>query len=503
MNLNSSLVDIASHRADCAVVAVHENRKLSASAQALDASWNGQIARVIKRGDLSGKIGQTLVLHGDASAPQGRVVLVGAGKSREVSVRDFGRLAAALAAALSKLAIKSVVVDLATMAVAERDEAWRVRNLAEAILDSTYHFDAMKSGPKAKTRGPKKITFARSVQRASRTITEALARASAIHQGKCIARDLGNLPGNICTPRYLAAHARKMATGSTKLKSQVLTEKELTKLGMGSFLSVAQGSAEPPRLITLEYNGGDSDRRPVVLVGKGVTFDSGGISLKPGATMDEMKFDMCGAASVIGAITALEAMAAPVNVVGVIVATENMPSSTAVKPGDVVTTMAGKTVEILNTDAEGRLILCDALTYAERFEPDVVVDIATLTGACMVALGQVASGLFSNDDNLANALERAGDATGDRVWRLPVWEEYQDQLASNFADFANIGGRFAGAVTAACFLARFATEQRWAHLDIAGTAWRSGGAKGATGRPVPLLTEFVLEHGNGRKRSRA
>jgi leucyl aminopeptidase len=501
MKITASTAAIATLRTDCLVVPVFETRRLSSAAETADALMDKQLSRVVRSGDIDGKVGSAVVVHGDGAIR--RVVLLGCGKPRGCKAADFKRAVQALVQAVGPLSCKDLVVDTTDLTVEGNDTAWRARTLSAALLRAQYRFQAMKSSPDAKPPSLRKVTINVAQRSELKATSAAIARASAISLGMNLAQDLGNLPANVCTPRYLAAQARKLGQSSNRLKVRVLTEKEIEKLGMGSFLSVAAGSDEPPRLITMEYSGGDAERRPVVLVGKGVTFDTGGISLKPGGAMDEMKFDMCGAASVFGTIAALDAMDAPVNVTGIVVATENMPSGSAVKPGDIVTTMAGKTVEILNTDAEGRLILCDALTYAERFEPDVIVDIATLTGACMVALGQVASGLFSNDDSLADELLAAGESTGDRAWRLPVWDEYQQQLSSNFADFANIGGRFAGAVTAACFLERFARDQRWAHLDIAGTAWKSGGDKGSTGRPVPLLTEFVLEHGAGRKRAGA
>jgi len=319
-----------------------------------------------------------------------------------------------------------------------------------------------------------------------------LREGAAIGAGAGRARELGNLPGNVCTPRYLADQARDMAK-ALDLKAQIYDEKDIEKLGMGSFLSVSRGSAEPPRFIVLRYQGAAKDQAPVALIGKGVTFDTGGISIKPAGEMDEMKYDMCGAASVLGTLHAVATLKLPINVVGVIPATENMPGGKATKPGDIVTSMSGQTIEVLNTDAEGRLILCDALTYTlEKVKPAVAVDIATLTGACVIALGHVASGLYSNDDKLAKELLDAGQAAWDRAWHMPLWDDYQQQLSSNFADMGNIGGRPGGSITAACFLSRFAKGMRWAHLDIAGTAWISGKAKGATGRPVPLLTEFLI-----------
>ena len=327
---------------------------------------------------------------------------------------------------------------------------------------------------------------------------KAITDGEAIAAGVELARTLGNLPGNICTPSYLADQARELGKRSKMLKVSVMDEAGMKKLGMGALLSVARGSREPARLISMVYSGGASNDKPVVLVGKGVTFDSGGISIKPAAAMDEMKYDMCGAASVLGTLQACVEMQLPLNVVGVIPTTENLPDGNASKPGDIVTSMSGQTIEVLNTDAEGRLILCDALTYCEKYEPAVVIDIATLTGACVIALGAHAAGLLSNSDELAEALLAAGITAGDRAWRMPLWDDYQQQLDSNFADMANIGGREAGTITAACFLSRFASDYDWAHLDIAGVAWKGGKEKGATGRPVSLLTQFLLDRCSDR-----
>ncbi|HXF16408.1 MAG TPA: leucyl aminopeptidase, partial [Burkholderiales bacterium] len=347
----------------------------------------------------------------------------------------------------------------------------------------------LKSKPASERKSLKRVIFG--FLRESKGIHSALERGVAIGEGVNFARDLGNLPPNICTPGYLAEQARSL--GKThKMKVTVLERADMKKLGMGSLLSVSDGSRQPPKLITMEYYGGPKKQKPVVLVGKGVTFDTGGISLKPGAEMDEMKYDMSGAGSVLGTMSAVAAMKLPLNVVGVMPATENMPGGNATRPGDIVTSMSGQTIEILNTDAEGRLILCDALSYSERFEPAAVIDIATLTGACVIALGHVASGLFANDEQLAEEVTAAGVAAWDRVWPMPVWQDYQEQLKSNFADMANIGGRPAGSITAACFLARFTKKFKWVHLDIAGTAWKSGREKGSTGRPVPLLTQFLM-----------
>jgi leucyl aminopeptidase len=359
--------------------------------------------------------------------------------------------------------------------------------------DALYRFDQLKTQKQPPAPALAEVVFPLSVKP---ELQNALREAVATASGTALARTLGNLPANICTPAYLAEAAKKLAR-EFKLGVEVLERKDMEKLGMGALLSVARASHEPPKLIVIRYSGSKSTN-PLALVGKGITFDTGGISLKPAAEMDEMKFDMSGAAAVLGTVRALAEMRAPLNVVGIIPTCENMPGGYATKPGDVVTTLSGQTVEILNTDAEGRLILCDALSYAERFNPDAVIDIATLTGACVIALGHVATGLFANDDQLADEVRAAADDAWDRVWRMPLWEDYQEQLRSNFADMANIGGRPAGSVTAACFLSRFAKKLRWAHLDIAGTAWKSGREKGSTGRPVPLLVRFALRHA-GRK----
>jgi leucyl aminopeptidase len=324
------------------------------------------------------------------------------------------------------------------------------------------------------------------------TAERAVAQGKAIAAGAKLAKDLGNLPGNVCTPTYLADEAVKLAK-EFGMKSTILEEKDMEELGMGALLSVSRGSRQPAKLIVVEYQGGNKGDAPYVLVGKGLTFDAGGISIKPSANMDEMKYDMCGGASVVGTLRALGELELPINVVGVIPSSENLPDGDANKPGDIVTSMSGQTIEILNTDAEGRLILCDALTYSERFEPAAVVDIATLTGACVVALGEHASGLLGNDDDLAKELLSAGEYAADRAWQLPLWDPYQKQLDSNFADMANIGGRAGGTITAACFLSRYTKAYKWAHLDIAGTAWKSGKAKGSTGRPVGLLTQYLID----------
>jgi len=425
------------------------------------------------------------------------VLLVGLGREAEFRDKQYRDAVAAAVAALHGTGAEEASLHLTELPVGDRDAQWRVAHAVAVAGASGYRFTQMKS--KSDDERPVLRRLALAVDAAARkSAASGLEQGLAVTHGVTLARDLGNLPPNVCTPSHLADTARELAK-RYRMKLTVLGREDMERLGMRTLLSVAQGSAEPPRFITLEYRGGPRNQKPVALVGKGITFDTGGISIKPAAEMDEMKFDMCGAAAVLGTMKAAGEMRLPVNLVGAIPSTENMPGGRATRPGDIVKSLSGQTVEILNTDAEGRLILCDALTYIERFRPAAVIDIATLTGACVIALGHVATGLFANDEALAREIDAAGEDACDRVWRLPLWEEYQESLKSNFADFANIGGRPAGAVTAACFLARFTRSYKWAHLDIAGTAWKSGKEKGATGRPVPLLTQFLLNRvGRGR-----
>ena len=399
--------------------------------------------------------------------------------------------------ALASTKAASVTWTLTEHTARDKDTAWAVLTAVTLIREASYRF--IERHPELKSKRDKNGTGLRKLVLAvpaadAKTASVAAARGTAIANGMDLTRDLGNLPSNICTPTYLANTARQIAK-DFKLKVEVLGRKQIEALKMGAFLAVTKGSVEPPAFIVLRYEGGPAKQAPVVLVGKGITFDTGGISLKPGEGMDEMKYDMCGAASVLGTLRAVAEMGLKQNVIAVVPTCENMPSGIATKPGDVVTSMSGQTIEILNTDAEGRLILCDALTYVERFKPAVVIDVATLTGACIIALGHINTGMYARSDALADALVAAGKQSLDTAWRMPLDEEYQEQLKSNFADMGNIGGRPAGSVTAACFLARFTEKYDWAHLDIAGTAWKSGAAKGATGRPVPLLTRFLMDRG--------
>ena len=440
---------------------------------------------------MDGKVGTTRLLYRLPGIEAERVLLVGMGKDHKVGAKDYRDAVRAAVAAVQDTGAAEACLYLAGIPVSGHDVAWKARQIAQTASEAVYRFDKMKS-KKPDPRPLARVVAGVEMTRDARGVELGLAQGRAISAGMSLARDLGNLPANVCTPSYLAEKAMKLGK-RWKLGVEVLERADMEKLGMGSFLAVAKGSRQQPKFIVMRYAGAGKKERPIVLVGKGITFDTGGISLKPGAEMDEMKFDMCGAASVLGALRAAAEMKLKLNVIGLVPTTENMPGGAATKPGDIVTSMSGQTIEILNTDAEGRLILCDALTYAERFEPQAVVDIATLTGACVIALGHVCSGLYANKPALARELLAAGDEAWDRAWHMPLWEDYHEQLKSNFADVANIGGRPAGSVTAACFLSRFATNYDWAHLDIAGTAWRSGKEKGSTGRPVPLLASFLMK----------
>ena len=478
-------------RGACAIVGIFETRKMTESAKILDKITQGYLKNILASGDMEGKSNTSLLLHNVPGTLFKRILLIGLGKEQEFKEKTYLSVITAALNALHKTAVSDAMLFLSDFPLNNRNTAWNVMQTAITVGNHQYRFDQLKSKPDVETINLKKLTLCIDNRAELAACEESLQHGIAIAHGMKLTKDLGNLAPNICTPTYLAKQAKDLAK-THKLKVNVLEEKDMEKLGMGSLLSVAQGSDQPAKLIVLEYQGLSKKDNPFVLVGKGVTFDTGGISLKPASEMDEMKFDMCGAASVLGTLQAVAELKLPLNVVGIIPATENMPSGKATKPGDVVKSLSGQTIEILNTDAEGRLILCDALTYAERYDPKIVIDIATLTGACVIALGNFVSGLLSNDDKLAQALLAAGEQAGDRAWQLPLWDEYQDLLKSNFADMANIGGRSAGTITAACFLSRFTKKYPWAHLDIAGTAWKSGKEKGSTGRPVPLLTQFLI-----------
>ncbi|MGB6190826.1 MAG: leucyl aminopeptidase [Terracidiphilus sp.] len=489
-------------RAGVLAVGVFSDGTLPRSAQKIDSLAGGRLSAVVKSGDLEEKPGSSLMLYDVPGIQAERVLLVSLGKQSDFNDKAFRDAISGAAKVLARGAANDAAVTLADVGPPGRSSAWRVQTASRLLADAAYRFET--PGPKTDKkmkemkRGARKVTLLTS-DMVNDELTTAVRRGHAVAEGIALARDLGNLPGNICNPPYLADTARALGK-ELKIDVEILDQDDMKKLGMGAALSVGQASAQPSKFIIMHYKGTGSRNKPVVLIGKGVTFDTGGISLKPGANMDEMKFDMCGAASVFGAIKSVARLKLPMNVIALIPAVENMPGGNATRPGDVVTSMSGKTIEILNTDAEGRLALADALTYAERFDPECVIDVATLTGACVIALGNLTSGLFANDDELAEQLLESSNETGDYAWRLPMFDEYQELLKSNFADMSNIGGRPAGSITAACFLKRFADKFKWAHFDIAGTNAVSGEAKGATGRPVPLLADFLIARAENRAR---
>ncbi len=480
---------------DCLVIAVAAKNKFSAEAKEIDIASGKRLARVLENGDFDGSLGTSLMLQGLEGVKAKRVLLVGCGDKAKLSLKEARKLLVSITKSLLSSQAKDAHLALASLALAGADHYWLAERLAQELEDASYSYSTTKS-TKAKASALKSISLAAPKGTSKAKIDTAFASGVATGRGINCAKELGNLPGNICTPTYLAQQAIDLAKGNRALTVKVLSEKQMARLGMGSLLSVSAGSSQEAQLIVMEYKGAKvkpkADRpAPHMLVGKGITFDTGGISLKAGAAMDEMKFDMCGAASVIGTMAAVVEMALPIDIVAIVAAAENMPSGKATKPGDVVTSMSGLTIEILNTDAEGRLVLCDALTYGERYKPASVIDVATLTGAAVATFGSHVSAMLSNDDALAAELFDCGNASLDQVWQLPLHDEYQHLLDSNFADIANIGGPRAGTITAACFLSRFTKKFKWAHLDIAGSAWNSGAAKGATGRPVSLLLEYL------------
>jgi leucyl aminopeptidase len=481
----------ARQRTDCAIVGVYEKGALVNAASDLDAKLGGLISRLVKSGDVRGKLGETLLLSDLKNSPCQRIVLVGLGARDTLTRKQYRRALAAATALIIKTGAREAVNYLALESIASTDAYGCARVTAEVIANALYRIPALKSGKKPPSPALKRVGVA--AERGDKVAAErGLAHGQGIASGMAFMRDLANLPANVCTPTYLANAARGLARDYRTIRVKILGEPDMRKLKMGALLSVTRGSDEPARLIVAEYRGAAGNSAPIALVGKGVTFDTGGISLKPPPAMDEMKFDMSGAASVLGALKAAAELKLPINLVVIVPACENMPNGRATKPGDIVTTMSGQTVEILNTDAEGRLILCDALTYVRRFKPSVVIDVATLTGACVVALGNHLSGLFGNDDKLAAELLEAGIHADDRAWHMPVMDEYTEQLKSNFADFANVAGREGGAITAAGYLSKFTKDLSWAHLDVAGTAYQAGANKSSTGRPVPLLVQFLL-----------
>ena len=480
---------------DCIIVGVYKNQHLSPSAKLVDKKSHQLIRNLIERGDIIGKSAETLLINVVPDSAFQRILLVGLGDKEKYNLKLYRKALTSVVKALKNTQIKSVVCTLAEIELKEHDYQWRCRQMVEIFHQNLYQFTETKS------RKPSPHALSRlqiATDDAHKSVAEAgLKQGHAIAEGVALTRNLADLAPNICTPTYLAEQAVKMSENFSDMSVEILDESDLERLKMNSILAVSRGSVEPAKLICLNYQGGHKQSKPIVFVGKGLTFDAGGISLKPGAGMDEMKYDMCGGASVIGLLHTVAQMKLPLNIIGLVPASENMPDANAYKPGDILTSMSGKTIEILNTDAEGRLILCDTLTYAERYDPELVIDLATLTGACLVALGRIPSGLLGNDEKLCDELLSASKTACDSLWRLPLWEEYNDQLKSNFADLANIGGRDGGTITAACFLSHFTENYRWAHLDIAGTAWCSGAEKGATGRPVPLLSQFLINRVNG------
>ena len=494
MTLQFSLGTAAPETVDtaCVLVGVYEHGVLTSAAAQLDSAAGGLIKRQVESGDISGKAGSSTLLFAPAGVTAKRVLVVGLGTQKSFDAARFQKVNIEAARALGRLPVADAMSYLTEVDVPGRDSAWRVRIAALASDHAAYRYTATFK-PRDKSKQPELATLAFA---AAADAQAGLDQAVAIAEGVRFARELANLPPNICNPAYIATQAQAFADTQDKVSCTVLDEVEMEKLGFGSLLAVGRGSVNKPRLIALEYKGGNDGDKPYAFVGKGVTFDSGGISLKPGAGMEEMKFDMGGAAGVLGAFVAAAKMGLKLNLVCVVPSVENMPDGDSYRPSDVLTSLSGLTIEVLNTDAEGRLILCDALTYtAQTFQPQAMIDAATLTGACVVALGKHATGLMSKHDDLAAELLAAGEETLDRAWRLPLWDDYQTQLDSGFADVANIGGKSAGAITAACFLSRFTDGQRWAHLDIAGTAWDEGRKGLATGRPVALLAQWLLDRG--------
>jgi leucyl aminopeptidase len=473
-----------------------------ASSRRIDLRSKGRLSAVIRLGDLGAQAGSALMLHELEGVAAERVLLVSFGDRAEFGDRAFRDAVEGAARVLAGSAVQDAAVALADVDMPRRSLAWRLQLAARVLADGAYRFTLpwAAAPDNGMQRHGARTTALLIAGKVTPPLETAVRRGQAIAEGMALAKQLGNLPGNICNPLYLADTARELGV-AFKFDVEVLEREQMKALGMGAALAVGQASEQPCKFIVMHYTGHGAPADPIVLIGKGVTFDTGGISLKPGANMDEMKFDMCGAASVFGIMKTVARLALPINLVAIVPAVENMPGGNATRPGDVVRSMSGQTIEILNTDAEGRLALADALTYAERFNPTCVIDVATLTGACVTALGNVTSGLLANDDALAEELIACGDASGDRAWRLPMFDEYQTQLKSNFADMSNLGGQPAGAITAGCFLSRFARKYKWAHLDIAGTNALSGDAKGATGRPVPLLSEFLINRSTSAVRT--
>ncbi len=493
MEFTTQTGELATLKTPCLILGVFEKQPLTGSAKAMDVASGGRLSELWNKGDLDGEAGRTLMLYDLPGLAAERVLLIDFGKPETFNRNNYRKTLAAAITLLQQIQAGAAALAFPETIPTGMDRYTAIRDVVITAEDKSYRYNRTKDDKQAPKTPLQHVILWVEDEPDLATATQAIAHGSAMAAGIRFARELGNLPGNLCTPTYLADQALALAERHAALRVEILEEDAMAELGMGSLLSVSRGSRQPAKLIVMEYRGGQADAKPIALVGKGLTFDAGGISIKPATEMDEMKYDMCGGASVLGAILAACELKLPVNLVGVVPSSENLPDGNANKPGDIVTSMSGQTIEILNTDAEGRLILCDALTYCKRFDPALVIDLATLTGACVIALGKHAAGLFTADDQLAAAIQQAGEAAGDRAWRLPLWEDYQQQLDSNFADMANVGGRDGGAITAACFLSRFTKDYSWAHLDIAGVAWVGGKEKGGTGRPVALLTQFLLE----------
>jgi len=493
MEFNIKSGSAEKQRTACLVIGVYEPRKLTPVGESLDKIAEGYISNLLRRGDMDGKLGQMLLLQNLPNTLSDRVLLVGCGKERELTEKKYHDIIIKVINKLNETGSMEAHSFLTELNLKNRDSYWKIRFAIEATKEALYTFDQFKSEKNEARRPLRRFVFNVSSRRELPIGESSIKDALAITQGIEEAKTLANMPGNICNPPFLAERALQFDHQYPSISTTIIDETELEEMGAGAFVAVSKGSDVSGKLISMQYHGDDKNSKPIVLVGKGVTFDTGGISLKPGAQMDEMKFDMGGSASVFGTLKAVAELALPINLICIVAAAENMPDGKASRPGDIVTSLSGKTIEILNTDAEGRLVLCDALTYSERFDPELVIDIATLTGAIIIGLGHHASGLMSNHNPLAHELLNAGEKANDRAWRMPLWDEYHDDLKSNFADFSNLGGRAAGSITAACFLSKFMKKYQWAHLDIAGTAWQSGKNKGATGRPVALLTQFILD----------
>ncbi len=479
---------LSTQNIDCMMIGLYETGQFTASGEVLDKASNGRLSQWFETGDIKGELGKTTFLYDVPGICAARILLVGLGRNHVLSAHDYSHILAAAMRRLLETPSKEVIHCLPEILVEQYDVTWRVRQAAMIAEDKAYQYNETKN-KKRPQHALKTLTF----NVADHSFESAITQGQAMAAGMNASKALGNLPSNICTPTYLAHQALKLADSFPKMKAFSLDMEEMKTLGMGALLSVAQGSHEPGKLVVMEYHGAhDAAEQPYVLVGKGITFDTGGISIKPAKDMDEMKFDMCGAASVFGTLRAVAQLQLPLNVIGIVASAENMPGGGAIKPGDIITSMSGLTIEIIDTDAEGRLVLCDALTYAARYNPKVVLDMATLTGAVKVTLGRDINGFFSNDDALAEDLLKAAKQSNDATWRLPLWRDYDEELKSNFADITNLGQGWAGAITAACFLAHFTEHYRWAHFDISGTKILVGKDKGATGRPVPLLVQYLL-----------